>query len=395
MDPDNLYYYTMVNMSEEKPYHILVVDDDPNFAPLILLCFESEIQEKKYEFHFAENGLEALSIMAENPKICLILSDLDMPVMGGLTLLKEINSLHEKNDEDKIKKLIIVSAHDDMENIRIAMNERAFDFITKPIKFHDLKITVKKALDEIEKINQHILEKKRFQIEKESLSRYFSSDIVKKILNTEMREKMIGGNETATILFLDIRDFTSISEILRPDKVADLLNQIYPNFMDLILSNNGSVNKLIGDALVATFGLPVATNEDTYNAVNVARKIINWTAIFNKVKPDYLGEKEIEVGIGITTGEVFAGNIGSYRRLEYTVIGDIVNTASRLQNLTKKVDVNILIDGETKRRLGNLVKTRQVRVKSIRGKKERVEIFTVDDLTIKEKKKSPLFYSGS
>ncbi|MES0489334.1 MAG: adenylate/guanylate cyclase domain-containing protein [Leptospirales bacterium] len=371
-------------MNEEILISILVVDDEPDLEPLVLQTFRSEIKEKKYEFFFASDGAEALSILEEYPEICLVLTDINMPVMDGLTLLKKINELHENNKNGGIRKVIIVSAYGDMENIRAAMNERAYDFLTKPIDLKDLKVTVEKTLDEIEKINSHILEKKKYQMEKESLSRYFSSDIVEKILKEDFHQKMIGGNETASILFLDIRGFTTISETLKPDKVADLLNRIYPDFMELILSHKGSVNKLIGDAMVATFGLPIATADDAYNAVKTAIEIIKWVEMFSKIKPDYLGDQEIKIGIGITTGEVFAGNIGSFRRLEYTVIGDVVNTASRLQNLTKKVGVDILIDGETKKHLGDLVTTRKVRVKSIRGKKERIEIFTVDDLVSKE-----------
>ncbi|MES0489878.1 MAG: adenylate/guanylate cyclase domain-containing protein [Leptospirales bacterium] len=363
---------------------ILVVDDEPNIEPLFLQTFRTELKENKYEFIFASNGIKALEILEENSDICLVLTDINMPGMDGITLLRKINNLNDDIRDQGIRKVIIFSAYDDMANIRAAMNARAFDFLTKPIDLQDLKITVIKALDEIERVNKHILEKKQFQMEVESLSRYFSNDIVNKILTEDFHEKMIGGNEVATILFLDIRGFTSISESLKPDMVADLLNKIYPDFMELILSHGGSINKLIGDAMVATFGLPLGSPDDTYNAVKTAMEIIRWVEMFTKVKPDYLGEHEIKIGIGITTGEVFAGNIGSFRRLEYTVIGDIVNIASRLQNLTKKVGVDILIDGETKKRLGNLVKARQVRVKSIRGKKERVEIFTVDELKRKE-----------
>lgn len=370
-----------MNTNKTNPISILVVDDEPDLETLVRQVFRKDIKEEIYYFHFAGDGEAALALLEENPEICLILTDINMPKMDGLTLLKKINEELEKSNSEGVRKVVIVSAYGDMENIRAAMNENAFDFLTKPIDLKDLKITIEKALGEIEKVNDHILEKKKYQLEKESLCRYFSADIVDKILKEDFHQKMIGGNETATILYLDIRGFTSISESLTPDKVADLLNRIYPDFMELILSHGGSVNKLIGDALVATFGLPIADPDDTYNAVRTAQEILQWTKMFSKIKPDYLKEHEINVGIGITTGEVFAGNIGSFRRLEYTVIGDIVNTASRLQNLTKKVDVDVLICGETKRRLGELAKTREVRVKSIRGKKDRVEIFTVDRLS--------------
>jgi len=363
---------------------ILVVDDEPDLEALVIQTFRHEIKDKKFNFLFAKDGLEAIKRLEENPEIVLILTDINMPRMNGLELLKKISEMQDEISYNLIRKVVIISAYGDMANIREAMNQSAFDFLTKPIDLKDLKITVEKTLGEIEKIKNHISEKKKFQQEREMLARYFSNDIVEKILREDYHNKMIGGNEVATILFLDIRNFTAISENLKPDMVADLLNKIYPDLMELILSNGGSVNKLIGDAIVATFGLPTGTSSDAYNAVKTSREIVNWVAMFSKVKPEYVGEHDIKVGIGITTGEVFAGNIGSFRRMEYTVIGDIVNTASRLQNLTKKVGVDILIDGKTKEKLGDLVSTRHVRVKSIRGKSERVEIFTVDDLKTKK-----------
>jgi sigma-B regulation protein RsbU (phosphoserine phosphatase) len=128
---------------------ILVVDDEPDLESLILQKFRSKIKAKEYEFHFAQNGVEALEKISNDGTIDLILTDINMPIMDGLTLLSKINELN-----NKLLKSVIVSAYGDMENIRTAMNRGAYDFITKPIDLKDLEITIEKSLKEIELYKQ-------------------------------------------------------------------------------------------------------------------------------------------------------------------------------------------------------------------------------------------------
>jgi len=128
---------------------ILVVDDEPDLQELIRQKFRNKIKANEYEFHFAENGVQALEKIASDGTIDLILTDINMPVMDGLTLLSKINELN-----NKLLKSVIVSAYGDMENIRTAMNRGAYDFITKPIDLKDLEITIDKSLKEIELYKQ-------------------------------------------------------------------------------------------------------------------------------------------------------------------------------------------------------------------------------------------------
>src|ERR1035437_11203780 len=130
---------------EMKPINILVVDDEPDLEQLILQKFRKRIGTKEYSFIFAKNGAEALEIITNGALVNLILTDINMPVMDGLTLLSKINELN-----NKLLRSIIVSAYGDMENIRTAMNRGAYDFITKPIDLRDLEITIEKSLKEIE-----------------------------------------------------------------------------------------------------------------------------------------------------------------------------------------------------------------------------------------------------
>lgn len=128
---------------------ILVVDDEPDLELLIRQKFRKQIRENEFEFHFAQNGTEALKKVTDVPEISLILSDINMPEMDGLTLLLKLNELN-----NPALKAVIVSAYGDMGNIRVAMNRGAFDFVTKPIDFNDLEITINKTLKELLTLKQ-------------------------------------------------------------------------------------------------------------------------------------------------------------------------------------------------------------------------------------------------
>ncbi len=142
--------------TEKQKVKILVVDDEPDLQQLILQKFRNKIKAKEYEFSFAANGAEALDKIASDGTINLILTDINMPVMDGLTLLSKINEL-----DNKLLRSVIVSAYGDMENIRTAMNRGAYDFITKPIDLKDLEITVEKSLKEIEHYKLALLSREK------------------------------------------------------------------------------------------------------------------------------------------------------------------------------------------------------------------------------------------
>jgi|JI10StandDraft_1071094.scaffolds.fasta_scaffold58225_2 adenylate cyclase len=221
--------------------------------------------------------------------------------------------------------------------------------------------------------------KQRLKNDRKLLTKYFSEDIVEGILQDEHANSLSGRHQEATIMFFDVRRSTTIAENLEPQIFAEFLSEFFTDIMDLVYGNHGSVNKLLGDGIMSTFGCPVPTEHDVLNAAKCALQIRNHLATFNDVRPDYIKEP-IKVGMGIATGKVFAGNIGSVRRMEYTVLGDPVNTASRLESMTKEAGVDILIDGNTRNRLGNLIKCRKVAHSGVRGKLQEIEIFSLDEL---------------
>jgi|GEM_PF-3597472 len=219
----------------------------------------------------------------------------------------------------------------------------------------------------------------RLQSRINKLSQYFSNDVVEEILSRQEENGAYGENLEATVFFLDVRNFTRISENVEPNLIAALLNRLYTDIMDLVLTYKGSVNKIIGDALLSTFGCPVRGERDARNAVECALAIRDTMKLFNSTRPAYIHE-EISIGMGIATGPVFAGTIGSYRKRDYTVIGDTVNIAARLEGLTKQTRFDLIIDRKTRDLAGEGLKVRKLQVSRVRGRTQPMEIFLVDSL---------------
>ena len=301
---------------------ILVVDDEPDLEVLIKQKFRKQIRQKEYEFFFSENGKEALALLLEEPDIDIVLSDINMPEMDGLTLLSELN------DRSPLIKSVIVSAYGDMENIRTAMNRGAYDFITKPINFDDLTLTMEKTL----KHAQHI--KNTLQAIKENnILKMYVDENVLKFMGSREYEATIMANETieATVVFIDICGFTSISETAPADTVVAMINSYFDEMVKEIMAQHGYIDKFIGDAIMAVFRGEFHLDRAIDAALAVCTKINNMPATNKEL------QFRPKVSIGIKSGEMISGNIGSasLKRLDYTVIGDTVNTAARLQDAAK------------------------------------------------------------
>ncbi|MFT3980956.1 MAG: adenylate/guanylate cyclase domain-containing protein [Ferruginibacter sp.] len=294
---------------------ILVADDEADLETLIRQKFRKKIREQQYEFLFALNGNEALAKIRENPDVDIVLSDINMPEMDGLTLLSRLNEVNP------LVKAVIVSAYGDMENIRTAMNRGAFDFVTKPVNFEDLEITMQKTIEHARQARQTLQ-----AIKENNILRMYVDENVLKFMSSKEYENALMENETveASVAFIDICSFTAISEKEKPDAVVQLLNRYFDLMVKEIIDQNGIIDKFIGDCVMAVF-------KGDYH---LDRAIDASLAIRNKINalPDELGFSP-KVSIGINSGEMISGNIGSaaLRRLDYTVIGDVVNTAQRLQ----------------------------------------------------------------
>ncbi len=205
--------------------------------------------------------------------------------------------------------------------------------------------------------------------------RYGSDELLDYVQNTG-ENPLQSGKKRVTVMFFDLVGSTSIAEKLDPDVFTSFLNELFIDIMDLIYGNHGSVNKILGDGIMATFGAPLETGKDAYNAVNAAKQIQEYLVTYNDVRPDYLKDR-ISAGIGIATGTVFAGVIGSVRREEYTVLGDTVNVAARLEKLTRQVGGNILTDEETYNEVKDSFPLHKKYQNRLRGREEMAVVYSI------------------
>jgi adenylate cyclase len=306
---------------------ILAVDDEADFELLIRQRFRRRIRAGELDFRFARHGEEALAALGAEPDIELMLLDINMPVMDGLTLLSELRA------RQLPVRAIIVSAYGDMANIRTAMNRGAFDFVTKPVDLTDLEVTMNKTLDEIERVRE--IERRRAAAERAraNLSRYFSPNLVEMLAD---RDEPLGAlrRETVAVLFVDIVGFTNMAEHLSPEAVAAVLRQFHERMTEQIFACGGTVDKYIGDEVLAVFGLPNACPDDAVNALACAERMIAALAAWNKERVG-AGEPPLAIGIGLNYGPTVIGDVGGGQSLSFTVVGDTVNIASRLQRMTR------------------------------------------------------------
>jgi adenylate cyclase len=299
---------------------IMIVDDENDFEQLIRQKFRRQIREQEYEFIFAQNGKEALEKLDANPDVEIVFSDINMPIMDGLTLLVKLN---EKNP---LLKAVIVSAYGDMENIRCAMNRGAFDFICKPIQFEDLELTLIKTLKYVTQIRETVQ-----AIKENNILRMYVDDSVLQFMTRSEYESTLMVNETieATVVFMDICGFTAISEKESANFVVKLINKYFDLMVKEIIAHGGYVDKFLGDAVMAVFRGEFHLDRAIEASIAVHKAI--------EAQEEELSKNERflpKVSIGINSGEMISGNIGSaaLKRLDFTVIGDVVNTSQRLQS---------------------------------------------------------------
>jgi len=216
---------------------------------------------------------------------------------------------------------------------------------------------------------------KNEEIVRHNLEQYFSPDIVREILakSGDSSKIKIGIEERhGTVMFVDIKDFTTMSESLPPMELTEILNEYLEICSNSIFKHHGSVNKFIGDGVMSVFGLPFPVKNDAESAINAGIEIIK---LVNEFTAKLSANKKFRPKIGINSGKLIAGNIGSSRRLEYTVLGDTVNVAARLEGIAKPNQ--ILIGEATRERVKNIFKTAEVGNIFLKGKNESLRVFEV------------------
>src|SRR6201996_5750307 len=276
---------------------ILVVDDEPDLELLVKQKFRRKIRENIYEFVFAQNGEEALLKVSEHPDLDIILSDINMPIMDGLTLLSRLP------EANPMVKAVVVSAYGDMQNIRTAMNRGAFDFVCKPVDFDDLDLTMEKTINHVRQLQETIKAIKENNI----LKMYVDENVLNFMTHKEfegslMKNELVEG----TVMFIDVCGFTAITEQVPANTVVKLLNSLFDKIVKEVISQGGHVDKFMGDAVMAVFKGDYHLDKAIDAALSIKEQISmldEITASDKKYKP--------EIAIGINSGEMVSGNIGS------------------------------------------------------------------------------------
>jgi len=324
---------------------LIIVDDEEGVRRSLKKVFEKD----RYDIMLAENGDEAIDLVkTEKRNIETVISDFKMPGIDGLETLIEIGKLNPEITR------IMLTGYATMESAIESVNEGIDGFLTKP--FDNLEIRAK--------VREYNIKKR--------LKQFVSEQIFTK-LQKEGRH-MIPQRQTVSVLFTDIRGFTELSEKMTPEDLSDLLNRHYFSPLDkIIYEHNGTLDKHIGDSIMAVFGAPVAYGDDATRAVMSAIRMKEEIASINvQIAPN---NSKISIGIGISTGEVMAGIFGSSRKKEYTVIGSPVNLAARLEK--SAAGNQILICPETYRQVQDIVQTRKLDHTPLKGIERKLYIYDV------------------
>ena len=226
--------------------------------------------------------------------------------------------------------------------------------------------------------------------------KYVPQEIVDELLKIKEKNAslLIGKKQFCTIFFSDIRDFTTISESMTPEDLVTALNNYFTHMVKIIINNHGIVDKFIGDAIMGVYGAPVSSENDAANSVKACFEMLNALKIFNE-EMTAKGKINFKIGMGISSGDVIAGNIGSEQKMDYTVIGDPVNLASRLEGLTKVYKVPVIISEFTYEKISNIYYARELDLIRVKGKLKPTAIYQpFDSLSAEVEKMVDLYQKG-
>lgn len=350
---------------------ILVVDDKEDYRVLL----RARLRQSGYTVVEADGPKDALAKVAELVEVGrppdLMLLDVMMPAgREGYDLARQFRNWRETRDIP----IILLTALDVADEKVEGLDAGADDFVTKSASAAELHSRVRAHL-RAKFYHQQVLEKNALL--ERILTRSLSPDVVKQILEDSSRLKPGGVHGTVSVLFADLSGFTAFSESRAPAEVMEVLNHAFSRLTEIVFEHHGTLDKFIGDCLMAFYGAPIAKGND---AVNAVRSALEMRRAFNELKTQWgAGGPELGLAIGINSGEAIVGNVGSDRRLEYTVIGDTVNVAARLQD--QAVAGQILIGEDTHQKavseMGERLITRERPVVHLKGRGKPMKVHEV------------------
>jgi adenylate cyclase len=335
---------------------LLVVDDNK----VNRLLLSRLLEQQGYRVETAENGRVALERLHADPPDLMLL-DIEMPELDGFGLLERIRGDLALRDLP----VIVTSSLEALDDVVRCIELGAEDYLSKPVNPTLLRARLRASL-----------EKKRLRDQQKALVRRLATPEVAQA--TAASGFTLGGTRVrASVLFTDIRGFTPLSETQTPEETIELLNDWYALMFDAIGGHGGIVSQIQGDGLMAIFGAPQPRPDHARAAVETALEMVDLCAMFSAGRAAG-GAPALRIGVGVATGEMIAGFIGTMERAIYTCIGDTVNLASRLEQHTKDCGRTILIDATTRAALGESAACEALGPVSIRGKAHPVDVFAVD-----------------
>ena len=324
---------------------LLVVDDNEINRDVL----SRRLVQRGYRVAVAADGRQALQMLMTQP-FDLVLLDIMMPGMSGFEVLTILRERHAAAELP----VIMATASDQSSDIVAALTLGANDYVTKPLDFPVVlarirtQLSLKRAIHEIQRLAEQLELRNRFI--RTTFGRYLTDEVVTSLLDSPEGLKLGGEKRQVTILMADLRGFTSLSGRLGPEQVVAILNRYLGTMADIIMEYQGTIDEFIGDAIFVIFGAPLRMHDHAQRAVACAVAMQLAMATVNAQNRDE-GLPEVEMGVGVNTGEVVVGNIGSHKRAKYGLVGSHVNLTARIESYT--VGGQILISEATRQAVGS------------------------------------------
>ncbi|MCA9973446.1 MAG: response regulator [Anaerolineales bacterium] len=352
---------------------IWIVDDEPLITRalqrLIGRLLRRGTAVGAFELQADNSPRRAIETMRQNGHdVSLVIADIMMPELNGLDFLHEVKAMHP------LAPRIILTGYADKENAIRALNELdLFAYIEKPWDDEQFRTLVGKGLQQYRQNRMEVM-----------FRRYVPTEVIEAYIDQSDATILAGQPGEATILFLDFVEFTRLSEKMAAVDVVRLLNAYLAEMVDIVQAHGGILDKFTGDGLMAVFGMPRTAGDaaaDAWHGVQAALEIVACVAEMNARRP---GEPQLRVRIGLNTGPVVAGNIGSPRRVNYTVVSDAVNTASRIEDAARHLigdAIGCVVVSESTYRLvqprANGLRAEAVGPVALRGKETAVGLYRI------------------
>jgi adenylate cyclase len=341
--------------SPTAPGRLLIIDDNK----VMRLLLARGLEKQGHSIAMAENGRRGLEMLRAE-SFDLVLLDIQMPEMDGVQVLECITRDRELREIP----VIMISSLDDVDGVARCIQMGAEDYLFKPPNPILLLARIISSL-----------EKKRLRDQQRELVRKFAA---REVADDLFAKGFSLGGQTvqATVLFSDIRSFTTIAESQPASATIELLNDYYSLTFEAINGRGGVVNQIVGDGIMALFGTPAPLENHAECAVLSALEMIEMINLFN-LQQAAMDRVQIHIGVGVATGQVIAGYTGTMQRATYTCVGDAVNVAARLEAYTKTLGQPILIDENTRQALSEKLRVDDCGSMELKGKNRTVHVYSV------------------